>query len=352
MEPSYYQPQPAGINTTSPPALARRRSFRNRLLAVTAGLVLLAALGLYALVMAAQPKGEISGRTNVMIYGLTADGQRTDTMLLASYYWKEKKLVLLNIPRDLYASYGGHDTKIVSLYAIAKAERPADLGYPAQYVDDFISREYGITVDYSIVANMNAFKEIVDAVGGVTIDVSRPFTDYLYPTDDYSGYIQPAPHFNAGTQTMNGTRALIYARSRHADGPEGTDFARSKRQEVIIQALLNKLRQQGALTDVTKANSYLQIVRKNLSTSLGLGDIAKALQVASQLDFSKDIVMANWSNGIGFLCDSTDGHGSYVLRYGVPGDCTASAGTSDNSPYRLQAVQYVKNLLNAATSKS
>ena len=148
---------------------------------------------------------------------------------------------------------------------------------------------------------------------------------------------------------MNGTQALIFARSRHAAGPEGTDFARSKRQEMIIQALLEKLRQQGALTDVSKADTYFKIVQNNFSSSFSVPEITKVLQVASTLDFSTDIVMANWSNDIGFLCDSTDGDGAYVLRYGTPDDCTAIAGVNSDSPYRAQAVQYVQNLLQAAT---
>src|SRR5579859_4850006 len=111
-----------------PPALRRKQGLaKSRIRAAAACLALfLAAGGIYALASAVRLKGEGSGRTNVMIYGLTADGNRTDTMLLASYYWKERKLVLLNIPRDLYAMHDGAMTKIVSLYAIAKNRKPQD----------------------------------------------------------------------------------------------------------------------------------------------------------------------------------------------------------------------------------
>jgi LCP family protein required for cell wall assembly len=295
--------------------------------------------------------GENDGRTNVMIYGLTADGLRTDTIILASYYWNEHKLVMLNIPRDLYASYNGNDTKIVSLYSIAKDANPTDQSYPPQYVSDFISKEYGINIDYWVVANMNAFKQLVDAVGGVSINVPDSFTDYQYPTDDYKGYIRPAPHFDAGIQTMDGTTALIYARSRHAAGPEGTDFARSKRQQVIIEAILSKLKQQGVFNDISKLDSYLNIFGDNIFTNMTPADLIKSAKVASEFNLSQDIMMANWSNDIGFLCDSTDAGGSYVLRYGVPGDCTGMAGVNDGSSYRQEAINYVQNLLQSAEPK-
>ncbi len=296
--------------------------------------------------------GESHDRTNIMIYGLTADQTRTDSIILASYYWRENKVVLLNIPRDLYAEYDGRKTKIVSLYAIAKVQQPNNQNYPAEYVNNFISKEYNIPIDYWVVVNMDAFKQIIDNAGGVTVNVERPFTDYAYPTDNYSGYIHPAPHFEAGVQTMNGTRALIFARSRHAAGLEGTDFARSKRQQMIIQALLVKLRSQGILTDTGKISSYANIFSNNVFTNLNVPQLIQVAQIASQLNFSTDILMANWNNTIGFLCDSTDGYGAYILRYGVTGNCTSVAGTESSSSYRAAAVSYVQHLLQSAGGKA
>lgn len=298
-------------------------------------------------------QGQDTGRTNFIIYGLTADELRTDTIILVSYYWQEHKLVMLNIPRDLYVTYDGRSTKIVSLYSIAKDAKPKDRSYPPQYVSDFISKEYGIPINYWIVANMNAFKQLVDTVGGVTINVQRSFTDDQYPTDDYSGYIRPAPHFDAGIQTMDGTRALIFARSRHSTDPlEGTDFARSKRQQMIIQAVLQKLKAQGVLSDLTKLDSYLNIFGNNVFTNLTPPEFIKGAKLASQLNLSQDIITANWSNDIGFLCDSTDAGGSYVLRYGVIGNCIGVAGVNDGDPFRQQAINYVQNLLQSAEPKT
>lgn len=300
-----------------------------------------------------QLAGESQGRTNVMIYGLTADGLRTDTMILASYYWQQHKLVLLNIPRDLYANDNGYNTKIVSLYTLAKNQRPNDPSFPPQYVSDFISREYGIPIHYWVVLNMQAFVQLIDSLGGLTVNVQRSFTDCLYPNADYTGYIRPCPHFSAGVQTMNGATALIYARSRHSTDPlEGTDFARSKRQQIIIKAALAKLKQQGALTDLSKLDTYLKIFGANVYTNLTPPELVKSAQLASGLRAGQDFIMANWSNQDNFLCDSADANGAYVLRYGTLGDCTGQAGVNDGSPYRQQAVNYVQNLLQSAAAAS
>lgn len=296
--------------------------------------------------------GEDRGRTNIMIYGLTADQNRTDTIILASYYWSEHKLVMLNIPRDLYATYDGRSTKIVSLYAIAKSQKPGDRTYPAEYVSDFISREYGIPIDYWVVANFNGFKKIVDAVNGITVNVPNSFIDYEYPTDEYNGYMRPAPHFDAGVQTMDGARALIYARSRHARGAEGSDFARSRRQQQIIQAVVEKIKAQGRLADISKINTYLDIAGDNISTNLAVSELARAAAIANQSEPAQDIITANWNTSIGFLCDASSQDGVYILLYGVVEDCVAKAGVNNGSLYRQRAIDYVQNLLQSAQTRA
>src|SRR5579872_2778754 len=76
-----------------------------------------------------QLAGESQGRTNILVYGLTADGHRTDTIILVSYFWKQNKVVTLNIPRDLWTNYNGYSGKIVSLYAVAQTAQPHNQSY-------------------------------------------------------------------------------------------------------------------------------------------------------------------------------------------------------------------------------
>ena len=293
-----------------------------------------------------QLQGQSNGRTNIMVYGLTKDGLRTDTMLLVSYYWSEHKVVTLNIPRDLYTSYKGYNGKIVSLYAVAKAQNPDDKSYPPQYVSDFISKEYNIPINYWVVADFSGLKQVVDALGGVDVHNSTAFTDYLFPTDNYNGYMKPAPHFNAGTLHLDGNRALIYSRSRHSQtAGEGTDFARSARQMEVIKAILSQLKTEGILTDVTKINNFLQIFGQNVYTDFTPTELVSFAHTAQQLDFSTDYLKTNWSEASGFICDGVTLDGQDVLYYGVPGTCSAKTGINSPSPSRSLALEFIQNLL-------
>ena len=97
----------------------------------------------------------------------------------------------------------------------------------------------GIGINYFVGVDFDAFKQAVDAVGGINIDVPAGFTDNQYPAGECDegncGY--ETVRFNAGVQHMNGATALIYARSRHGNNGQGSDFARSRRQQQIIVAL-------------------------------------------------------------------------------------------------------------------
>ena len=97
----------------------------------------------------------------------------------------------------------------------------------------------GLQVPYFAVMDFSGFEKAIDQVGGVDVTVDRTFTDYQYP-DSGTGYLPPQT-FTAGPQHMDGARALIFARSRHAAGVEGSDFARSQRQQKIIDAFKQKV---------------------------------------------------------------------------------------------------------------
>jgi hypothetical protein len=97
-----------------------------------------------------------------------------------------------------------------------------------------------VPIHYVAQINFDGFAAIIDAVGGVTIDVPRAIVDDAYPTPDF-GVTQVS--FEPGRQQMDGQRALIYARTRHAD----SDFGRAERQQQVINALFDKLRARGLL---------------------------------------------------------------------------------------------------------
>jgi LCP family protein required for cell wall assembly len=303
--------------------------------------------------------GQAQGRTNFLVYGMTKDGLRTDSIMLASYYYKQKKLVTLNIPRDLYVNDGYENAKFGEVYAYAKERQPHDNTYPDEFVASLVSKEYGIPINYWVELNMQGEVSLVDSIGGINIDVPDSFTDYEYPNWNYNGYVRPAPSFTAGEQHMDGNEALIYSRSRHSlDNNEGSDFARSKRQALVLSSIMTKVKAQGILGNLGQLSKYLSIVNQDVSTSMSTGEMITAAKLVKGINPQTDHLIANWNTGNGFLCDSVTKAGADIVLYGVTGNCTTEAGggaTSNlsvygtDSTYRQQAITYVQNLLQAVS---
>lgn len=294
-------------------------------------------------------KGEDTGRTNMIVLGMTKDGMRTDSIMLASYYWQQKKLVTLNIPRDLYVYDGYENCKMGEVYAYAREREPKNPTYPAEFLSQVLEKEYNIDIPYWVKFNMMGEVQLVNTLGGVDIDVPDAFTDYEYPTWDYSGYVRPAPHFNAGEQHMDGNEALIYSRSRHSlDNNEGSDFARSKRQEIVLAAVMVKVKALGIVGNIADITKYLTILGNNVETNLSSDEMVSMAKTFRAINPQTDYLKANWSTDSGFLCNAVSSYGADIILYGVTGDCTAQAGTNSASPYRADAVNYVDNLYQEA----
>jgi LCP family protein required for cell wall assembly len=295
------------------------------------------------------PIAQSGGRTNMLVYGMTEDGLRTDSIILVSYYWQQKKLVMLNIPRDLYVYDGYENDKMGEVYAYAKNREPKNSTYPDTYVASVISKEYNIPIQYWAQFNMQGEVDFVNAIGGITVDVPDSFTDCEYPTWNYSGYVRPCPSFTAGVQTMNGSEALIFSRSRHSlQNNEGTDFARSRRQQLVIESVLTKLKGMGVVGNIADISKYLSILGANLTTDMTTDQMVSFAKTLHSLSPSSDIVRASWDTGNGFLCDSSTSSGEYITLYGIPSDCTVGAGGFHDNQYREYAIYFVQHMLQSA----
>lgn len=145
------------------------------------------------------------------------DSGRSDTMIVLSVNPEKESVKMLSIPRDTRTEIVGHGTtdKINHAYAFGGVAMALDT------VENFLD----IPIDYYIQVNMEGFSQIVDAVGGVTVDNDLDFT--------YEGV-----HFPKGQLTLNGDKALKFSRMRYED-PRG-DFGRQLRQRSIIQAVINE----------------------------------------------------------------------------------------------------------------
>jgi LCP family protein required for cell wall assembly len=181
----------------------------------------------------------------------------------------------------------------------------------------------GIHIDHWIGLDFQAFKSAVDAVGGVDVVVPNTFTDYQYPAGECNG--QPGQncryetvHFNAGLQHMNGTLALEFSRSRHSnDNGEGTDFARSRRQQLVVAALKQKVVSLGGLGNLP---DLLNSLGDNVVTDLHVNDLEALYSLLKDVN-SKAILHVS--------LDDTN----FLYECGYPRNCGAAYIYADDRSY-------------------
>lgn len=212
----------------------------------------------------------VGGQTNILIMGKAgkehAGGDLTDTMILASLSLTSPKLTFVSIPRDLWIPE--IRAKINSAYyyggtSLAKESAAKVAGAPVQY---------------SVVIDFSGFKDVVDVLGGVKINIENSFTDNLYQIagreNDTCGGDRTykcryeTVTFSSGEQLMDGTTALKFVRSRHAEGPEGTDTAREALQQKVIAAIKNKLLSPATFLNPKKDFELLSLARNLVQTDI------------------------------------------------------------------------------------
>ena len=150
----------------------------------------------------------------------------------------------------------------------------------------------GIPVHYGVLLNFSGFKDIVDVLGGINVEVDNDFVDKLYPiagkeNDPCLICRYETIEFKKGFQTMNGDMALKFVRSRHAEGVEGTDIARETRQQKVIGAIENKLKDPKIFLNIRKDVAIYKVVTKSIETDMNLE--AMAILARKTLDSYKSI---------------------------------------------------------------
>jgi LCP family protein required for cell wall assembly len=157
---------------------------------------------------------------------------RTDSIMVLSVNPQNHSVSLLSLPRDVFIdspNYGNLRANTIV--------RNAELTSAGTGISEMVaSMEYtfGMDIHHYVRLSFDAFVDVVDALGGVNIDVPKKIVDYEYPTPDYGTIVI---EFEPGEQHMDGERALIYARTRHADD----DYQRAARQQQVIGALMGKI---------------------------------------------------------------------------------------------------------------
>lgn len=248
---------------------------------------------------------QTNGRINILLLGIgggSHDGPNlTDTILFTSIDQKAHKITLVSIPRDLWVP--DINGKINTAYAIGEAKGAGrGLILAKAVVGNVLHKniDYGVRIDFA------GFVSAVDQIGGLDINVDNAFDDYQYPVEEnYANLcgrsneeatallasesaqeVLPCRyehlHFDKGMQRMDGERALKFVRSRYSQGPEGTDFARSKRQSKVIAAGREKIFSAQTIFNPAKIISLYSILQNSIDTDVKQDEMDDFVRLAEK----------------------------------------------------------------------
>ena len=219
----------------------------------------------------------INNRTNILILGKGDVAHEapdlTDTMIFVSVSHLNSSINLISLPRDIWIPE--LRTKLNSVYYWGnKKQDGGGMILAKSTVEEIV----GLPVHYALVIDFSGFKEIIDVLGGIEVDVERSFTDEKYPIPgkeddkcdgdpDYKCRYETV-HFAQGNQVMGGETALKFVRSRNAEGDEGTDFARQARQQKVITAIKEKVLSKEILFSPKKLKALKDAVLESTQTDI------------------------------------------------------------------------------------
>jgi polyisoprenyl-teichoic acid--peptidoglycan teichoic acid transferase len=209
-------------------------------------------------------------RLNILLLGIDSrpnegDVTRSDSIILFTVDPKQPYVGMLSIPRDLYVNIPnyGYD-RINVAHALGELKRA---GSGPDYVARTIEANFGVEVHRTVRINFQTFIDLINAAGGVTVDVPSHIIDYEYPTMNYGVM---TVEFQPGVQHMNGEQALEYARTRHTT----SDSDRSKRQQQIVAALISELVWPSGWKHIP---AVVRVIQTEVDTDLTTTDVMSVL---------------------------------------------------------------------------
>jgi LCP family protein required for cell wall assembly len=241
----------------------------------------------------ATPKWATDGRLNLLLIGSDAGPDRwslrTDTIIVLSVDVETGHVALFGIPRNMVGvplppesadafRDGRFPGLLNALYVYA-------MGHPGHFpggdargfraVTGAVQELVGVRLDGVVVVNLAGFVRLVDAIGGLWIDVPERLVDRNYPLEDGSGHLRL--DIKPGCQLLDGRMALAYARSRHQD----SDYGRMRRQQAVLVALA---RQVDPIALLPKVPKLLEIASDNLWTTIRRSEVRTMAELAARAD--------------------------------------------------------------------
>ena len=296
-----------------------------------------------------------NNRVNVLLLGIGGEGHEgpdlTDTIILASIDKSGKDPVIISIPRDLWAP--GVGAKINAAYAFGQEKN----GKGLELAKNTVSQLFDIPIHYAARIDFDGFIKAVDLTGGLDVTVDTPFTDYKYPIADHeddlcgltietqekdgktiqvvkdaTGSAVPLEEiseendpftcryetisFTQGSNLFDGTTTLKFVRSRHGTNGEGSDFARSARQEKIINAFRTKVMSTQTFLDPQTILGLVKTFSKSIDTDITSDDVPYFVKLAKNAqgqETRRIILDSDQENSLLEIGNSADYGGQFAL---------------------------------------
>lgn len=225
----------------------------------------------------------MNGWKTILVLGLDeipgrpeGEGSLTDTLILVSANINTGKVVTISLPRDLWVD--AYKTKINALYVYGR-QRNAD--QPEAFPRDVIQEVTGLQIQHIVPVHLSTVAEVVDAMGGVDIDIERSFEDKKFPREGVDVAKERNPNvlyetisFAKGVEHMSGNRVLQYIRSRQStDEVEGTDEGRVVRQQRALRVIASAVFSPDTLRNPTKTGALYLVYQNAFARMLPVSEI-------------------------------------------------------------------------------
>lgn len=254
-------------------------------------------------------KGEAQGRVNILLAGDSADdpnhggAQLTDSIMVVSIDTKDHTGFMLSIPRDLWVNLPGWShQKINAANEVNNFNQP---GYPhggMGQLEQIVRNDLGIPIDYYALINYTAFRDAVNSVGGITINIQSDDPRGLFDPNISKADGGPLELPN-GTVTLNGQTALNLARARGDPcgcgqveyGFPQSDYNRTQHQRQMLTALAQKAQTVGVLANPIKVSDLFRSFGNNIATDFNLQDVLRFIQITKGMNITglQSIALSN-----------------------------------------------------------
>ena len=234
--------------------------------------------------------------------GMNGEGGRSDSILILTIDKVNNKLKVSSIMRDAYVNIPGHgNDKVTHAYAY---------GGP-QLAVKTLNENFNLDIQEFATVNFESFPEIIDALGGIDIEITQEEIDASININSHIRHLNELNGTNSpyismpGLQHLDGTQALAYARIRYT---EGGDATRTQRQQIVLNALIGKLKETPVTQYTTLLNQFLPLVKTSLTSNELLGVAGDVIKLSGSPIIDKTFPLVE---------DTTDSmiNGTYYLTF-------------------------------------